>query len=191
MTAPDSDPAGDSTNPADDLVRGAANGDEIAWARLVRQYSPLVRRVARGYRLSPSDVDDVVQVTWLKLAQHIGEIRDPGRVAGWLACTARRECIQLFRRRRSTRTLDGLELADDERTEPEAVVVAADERRQLNAALGKLPDRQERLLRVLMASPPPSYEDAARMLRMPRGSIGPLRRRALTQLHREVVEIAQ
>jgi hypothetical protein len=55
-----------------------------------------------------------------------------------------------------------------------------------NAALWrvfeKLPDRCRRLLRVLMASPPPAYAEVALALDMPVGSIGPIRQRCLGRL---------
>ena len=46
----------------------------------------------------------------------------------------------------------------------------------------QLPDRCRRLLRVLVADPPPAYADVAQALDMPIGSIGPTRQRCLAQL---------
>ena len=45
-----------------------------------------------------------------------------------------------------------------------------------------MPDRCQRLLRILMADPPPSYQDVAETLTMPVGSIGPTRARCLERL---------
>lgn len=168
------------------LIHAAQNGDQAAWAELVRRYESLIRRIAQRHRLSAADTEDIVQLTWLRLAEHIWEIRDPARIAGWLACTARNECIQLFRRRRCTVSLDGLDLPADEHAQPEAVVAAADERHRLAAALRTLPPRQEQLMRVLLAPSGPSYADAARILGLEIGSVGPLRQRALARLRREV-----
>ena len=49
-------------------------------------------------------------------------------------------------------------------------------------ALTALSDRCQRLLRILMASPPPSYGAVAVALDMPVGSIGPSRQRCLERL---------
>ena len=43
-------------------------------------------------------------------------------------------------------------------------------------------ERCQRLLRILMADPPPSYQDVAETLTMPVGSIGPTRARCLDRL---------
>ena len=50
------------------------------------------------------------------------------------------------------------------------------------AVFEKIPERCRRLLRVLMADPPPAYADVAEALDMPVGSIGPTRARCLERL---------
>ena len=49
-------------------------------------------------------------------------------------------------------------------------------------AFGTLPDRCRTLLRVLMASPAPSYQEISDALGLPVGSIGPTRARCLARL---------
>jgi len=41
----------------------------------------------------------VVQSTWLKLLEHLGDLRSPELVGAWLATTARRECLAVLRSR--------------------------------------------------------------------------------------------
>jgi hypothetical protein len=48
--------------------------------------------------------------------------------------------------------------------------------------VSRLPARCHELLRVLMASPPPSYAEVAAALGLPVGSIGPTRARCLQAL---------
>jgi hypothetical protein len=59
-------------------------------------------------------------------------------------------------------------------------------RDELDAALwrglAKLGESCQRLLRVLLADPPPSYAEAAVILDMKVGSIGPTRQRCLERL---------
>jgi RNA polymerase sigma factor (sigma-70 family) len=146
----------------------------------------MLRRTVQRYGLSPPDVADVVQVTWLRLTEHIAQVRDADRLRGWLATTARRECLVLLRRGRRTLPLDQFDVASDERDQPDRIVEAASERDMVRAALRRLPHHQERLLRALMAGPQPSYREVARTLGIPHGSIGPTRRRALSQLRRDL-----
>jgi hypothetical protein len=50
-----------------------------------------------------------------------------------------------------------------------------------------LSERCQRLLRVLMATPPPAYAEVAAALDIPIGTIGPSRQRCLQRL-RKIVE---
>jgi hypothetical protein len=54
-------------------------------------------------------------------------------------------------------------------------------------AFGELRPACQRLLRVLMTDPPPSYDEAAAALDLAVGSIGPTRQRCLTCLRRLLV----
>jgi DNA-directed RNA polymerase specialized sigma24 family protein len=80
------------------LVEAGAAGDAAAWRSLVTRFEPRLRNVARAYRLAPTDVDDILQATWLCLFTHIGPIREPAAIGGWLATTVRRECLRLLQR---------------------------------------------------------------------------------------------
>jgi RNA polymerase sigma factor (sigma-70 family) len=168
------------------LVVAAREGDETAWNKLVDEFGSLVWSIARAHRLGSSDAADVSQTTWLRLAEHLSRIREPERVGGWLAATARHECLRLLRR--SQRELP---LGDDlpEPTGPGVPMPAArlirDERAAaIWNAFAQLPDRCQSLLRVLMADNPRSYEEVSESLEMPIGSIGPTRARCLERLRR-------
>ena len=63
------------------------DGDESAWNELVDQFAGLVWSVARSFRLGKAATDDVVQTVWLRLAEHSSRIRQPDRLASWLATT--------------------------------------------------------------------------------------------------------
>jgi RNA polymerase sigma factor (sigma-70 family) len=170
------------------LVRAAREDDESAWNELVDEFGNLVWSIARAHRLSAADAADVSQTTWLRLAEHLGRIRDPERVGGWLAATARNESLRLLRR--SQRELP----AGDELPEPDpaeapslaAGLVRSERSAALWRAFAELPDRCRSLLRVLMADEPPAYEDVGAALDMPVGSIGPTRARCLERLRRLV-----
>ncbi|WP_345638006.1 RNA polymerase sigma factor [Rugosimonospora acidiphila] len=162
----------------------ASDGDQRAWDGIVATYANLVWAVARSFRLAEADAADVFQSTWFRLVERLNTIRDGDRLGAWLATTARREAINVLRRAgRETPTDDfGPELADPRSESPEDVLVR-DERDQLIwQSFGRLPERCQRLLRVLLADPPLSYEDAAVVLDMPIGSIGPTRARCLKNL---------
>ena len=76
------------------LVAGAADGDQDAWNALLQEYGGLVWAIALAHRLGHADAADVAQLTWLRLVEHLADLKDPGRVGAWLATTARRESLR-------------------------------------------------------------------------------------------------
>lgn len=176
------------------LVRAAASGDSAAWKAIVERFSGLVWAVTRGYRLGSADAADVFQTTWLRLAEHLDRITNPERIGAWLATTARRESLRVARTSARTvpaddATLVGFGLV--EHHSPEQAVLDAEQAmldsqraRQVWRAFRGLSARCQQLLRILMATPPPSYAEVAAALDVPVGSIGPTRIRCLEHLRR-------
>jgi len=165
------------------VVRAAANGDEDAWTGLVRQHRDLLRNVARGYRLSEAQVDDVVQTAWLRLVEHLGSIRDPERVTGWLVTTVRRECLSMQReQRREQPTFSDRDQFWGEVGSAEDDVLREAECLRLRDALRRLPVRQREVMTMLIWRPDLGYQAVGAALGMPVGSIGPTRGRAMARL---------
>ena len=170
-----------------ELVRAAAGGDQAAWDEIVRRYSHLIWAVARSFRLADEDAADAVQNTWLRLATHLDTIHAPAALPGWLTTTARNECRQLLRGRREHATVtEELDRPSDE-PGPAESAVSRDVSRLLRLALTRLPEREARLLQLLMQSARPGYSEIAERLGMAVGSIGPTRSRALDRLRAELV----
>jgi RNA polymerase sigma factor (sigma-70 family) len=168
-----------------ELVRGAAAGDRQAWEQLVDQYARLIWSITAEYKLTESDAADVAQTTWLRLLEHIDQIRYPDRVGSWLAATARNECLRsLAARKRVVLAQDDDVLTGVVGYEPEVDErILANERAQIvRDAMSHLPRRWQRLLELLMADPPASYAEISDQLGLPVGSIGPTRGRCFAQL---------
>jgi RNA polymerase sigma factor (sigma-70 family) len=164
------------------LVRLAARGDEDAWRCLVVRFTPMLRGVARGFRLNPTDAEDLVQITWARAFHHIGRLQQPEAIAGWLAATARRECLRLLQRQTvEVLTDDALPEPVDDR-HPETALIEGERVRALRSAVCRLPRRQQRLLAAVLTMPDASYERLSETLGMPVGSIGPTRLRGLHRL---------
>lgn len=173
-----------------DLARAAAGGDESAWEALVERHTGLLWTIARGFRLDTSDSADVVQTVWLQLAKNLHRLREPDAVSGWLASTARHECLRVIRTGARERPTEETHLdRPDAQPAPDDLVARRDECARLRAALARLPQRDQRLLGLLMASPAPSYVEVAEALGMPIGSIGPTRARALGRLRRQLAAV--
>ncbi len=163
------------------------NGDQDAWNGLVDQYSGLVWSVVRIFRFDHATTADVCQTVWLRLAEHAGAIREPERLGGWLASTARNECFRLARsRRREVFDPDG----EDRETLSDVVsasavderMLAAEQQAEVAAAFRELPQPCQELLRLLCLDPPLDYATVGRLIDRPVGSIGPTRHRCLDKL---------
>jgi RNA polymerase sigma factor (sigma-70 family) len=176
-------------NPAE-LVGRIRNGDSSAWRELVDQYEPLLRRLARQYRLSGQDMEDVVQLTWLRCLEHIDQITHADRLRGWLATVCRRESIRLATKGRReialgeqsvTRLVDN----GQEELDPGAEMARRDTHDRLSRAIRALPQKQQLVLTELLKEESRSYLDLSRRLGLPMGSIGPTRQRAIARLRQD------
>lgn len=172
------------------LIASAGAGDQQAWNKLVERFSALLWSICRSYGLAPADAADAFQLTWLRLLEHLESIEEPTRLAGWLATTCRRECMGILRRGR--RVLLSSDDALFDRVSGQApgadrATLVSDRDAELWTAFGRLSERCQRLLRILVVEPEdgaPSYDMAATVLDMPKGSLGPTRGRCLDQLRK-------
>jgi RNA polymerase sigma factor (sigma-70 family) len=175
------------------LLARADAGDQAAWEELVDRFTGLLWSVARAHRLGSVDADDVVQTTWLRLVEHLDQIKEPERLASWLATTARRESLRVLGRgrREVISAVDDMEMnvADADVDSLDARLLLAERDAILWACFRQLSERCQVLLRALSATPPPSYAEVAAALDTAMGSIGPTRRRCLDQL-RELLDAA-
>ena len=169
-----------------DLFRAAQQGDAAAWEALVERLGPRVLAVARAFRLSWADAQDVYQITWHRLVTHMDSIRDPERVSAWLAATARNESLRVLKRNgRQVPTADDddeFEGADPLAPPVDARLIASERQKAVWDAVAQLPGHCQRLIRLLMTDPRPSYQEISAALDMPLGSIGPTQRRCLDKL---------
>jgi RNA polymerase sigma-70 factor (ECF subfamily) len=75
-----------SSPPADDqsLVERAREGDEDAFAALVRRYSPMLMRLARMYVPTDALAEDVVQETWVAVLRGLDRFEGRSSFKTWL-----------------------------------------------------------------------------------------------------------
>jgi RNA polymerase sigma factor (sigma-70 family) len=170
-----------------ELLRRAAKGDRIAWEELVNRFDPLVQRTARRTGLNQSDAADTAQLTWLRLLQHLDQVREPERLPGWLVTTARRESVRVaIAAKRHVLSADPVAEHSDEGNgvATDVYPVEGEYEPDLDAALNRLPSRYQKLIRLLMCDNCPSYTEVAERMGVPIGSIGPMRMRGLNILRR-------
>ena len=170
------------------LVRQAAQGDERAWRELVDRNHSLVWGVCRAYTSSLADAEDVMQATWLLLAENLERLRNPEAVAAWLVTTARRESIRLGKaRQRRTRRDRRCGLRPAILGTPRSRVFRSMRNHRLWQSFSQLSERCQQLLRVPSVAPEATYAQVSEALGIPRGSIGPKRGRCLAELRKRML----
>jgi RNA polymerase sigma factor (sigma-70 family) len=177
-----------------DLVNRARSGERQAWDALVERYAPLIWSICRRYQLDAADAQDAAQSIWLKLMDHLGSLRDPAALPGWLATTTWRECGRILR---ATRRPCNAGYAPDAGPTPtdraraaEHDLLAAERYGALREAFGQLPPGCQQLITLLIHNPALSCAEIGARLGIPVGSIGPSRRCCLDKLRRHPAIVA-
>ena len=183
-------PPADTTGSLPDLLLGISNGDRSAWDEIIRKYGKLVSTTVRSFRLQEADALDVIQTTWLRLAENAHRVQHPERLAGWLATTARRECLRSLRHAKTGPNFAdwALEAVSDPSAGPEQRAIDANTAQMLRDLIDELPPLRRKLIRMLFTDNPRSYAEIADIAGIPLGGIGPTRARALRQLREKIDE---
>lgn len=177
------------------LIERCLGGDGAAWSELLRRYRRVIYAVPQRMGLPAEDCAEVFQRVCLLLYEHLGRVRDPDRIGGWLTTTCRREAW-LVARASSRRAVshvsldadpdagqigarepaDPRPLADEECAEIERAAI-------LRSTLEQLSERCRLILaELLREDETTNYTEVAARLGIPRGSLGPTRARCLARL---------
>ncbi len=168
------------------LVAEAEQGDEGAWGEIVDRYTPLVVSVALRYRLSSAELQDVSQTVWLRLVEHLSDLREARALPMWLITTAKREALRTAMASSRVRPADPQDASWTQRLvsedDPDADLVRSERHAALLDGFASLSTRQRELLTLLSEDPPVPYAEISRRMGIPIGAIGPTRARALERL---------
>ena len=125
---------------------------------------------------------------WLRLIEHLGELREPRALPMWLITTAKREALRSAKATTRTQPTDPQAAGWASRLVTEDAPDAELERSERHTALlegfALLSPRQRELLTMLSEDPPVPYAEISRRTGIPVGAIGPTRARALERLRR-------
>ena len=141
-----------------DLARQAQDGDEFAFAEIVRRYSPRVFSVASRFFRQRSLVEEAAQEVFLKAFTQLGSFEGRGSLEGWLTRIATNTCLNMIRgsKRRPELTVSDLsededewieqQLSDTQQPSVENNLVAADLADRVLSVLS--PEDQQALLMI-------------------------------------------
>ncbi len=87
------------------LVARAREGDTAAYNQLMTRYSPKIYRLAKHITQHEEDAEDVLQETFLKAFEHLGDFQGQSKFYTWIVRIAVNESLMKLRKRKSDRTV--------------------------------------------------------------------------------------
>jgi RNA polymerase sigma-70 factor (ECF subfamily) len=174
-----------------DLVTRARSGDRKALDALVERHAPRVNRLAGQLLEDFEEARDAAQESLVKLCTRLRQFRGDAQFATWLHRLVVNTCRDRMAWQRVRRTeplpLDEMAGADD--GDLTRIALLGDLRRDVADALAKL-SRDQRIVVVLRDSFGLSYEEIARIARMPVGTAKCYVHRARARLRARLEEQA-
>jgi RNA polymerase sigma factor (sigma-70 family) len=152
------------------LERFVATRDEAAFEVLVWRHGPMVLSMCRRVLRHEQDAEDSFQATFLALARKAGSIGKRQALASWLYKVAFRIALEAKRGRQKQCTRDRIAagppmdgLVDE--------VIARDVAHRVDEEVNRLPERYRAPV-ILCYFEGKTYDEAARILGCPRGTVG-------------------
>ncbi len=134
-----------------ELVSGTLQGDDLAFAELVRRHKRRVFGTASRFARDAHQLEDVCQEVFIKVFKNLAKFRGDAPFEHWLARITVSACYDLLRRERKYReqvSLDVLE-HDTRDTTVEAALSAGRARELLAWAMRKLTADEQLILTLL------------------------------------------
>jgi len=173
------------------LIERCLDGDEDAWAQIVRAYWRKVFNIAYKFVGRHDEAEDLTQEIFLKIFRSLGTFDRRANFQTWLISVSRNLCIDHYRsvrKERETidRAIDAGELAPEaDEPGPVAALEQRDRVALLRQALAALPEalRTAVLMRDIQEL---SYQEIAERLGLPEGTVKSRINRGRAELARQV-----
>ena len=157
------------------LIRNAKEGDMEAFESLVKKYQQMIYAFCRRLTGAHQSADDLAQETFVKAYFSLSAFDDHLPLYPWLRQIAMNSALNYLRFRKRERPLDDEKVGASEWTSspqdlPDDVLEKAEFEQKFEEALNTLPQDQKRIF-VLRFYENLSYEEIARVLHLPPGTV--------------------
>jgi len=98
------------------LVTKAREGDDRAFADLVKRYEAKIFRLAQHITQNREDAEDVLQEAFLKAYEHLGQFQGQSKFYTWIVRIAVNQALMKLRKRKSDRSVsldDDIDTGED------------------------------------------------------------------------------
>jgi RNA polymerase sigma-70 factor (ECF subfamily) len=163
-------PAPQDSEISDSTVAKAQRGNHAAFRRIVRHYDDRLRALAFRMLEDRDAMDDAMQEAYVKAFRSLNSFKARSSLGTWLYRITYNSCVDELRRREKViplATRDGGEL---QISEPADAIGAADTRVDLTSAMSSLPPEQRAAV-MLVDAEGFSYDEAAKVLGIPPGTV--------------------
>ena len=175
------------------LIGRCLKGDQEAWSALIDKYKNLIYSIPIKLGMY-QDAGDIFQSVCVDLLSELPRLREHRALPKWLMQICYHKClhyqraadrlVELAPERTDSDAASPASSADDL---PEHMLVQLEQEQILRDAILELPEKCERMVRLLFfENPPRPYENIAEELGMATGSIGAIRGRCLAYLRKHL-----
>lgn len=170
-----------------DWIRRARSGDQEAFAKIVLHHQASALRLATVICGDSTEAYDIVQEAFLKTHRHLRTVRQTDSLRPWIMRVVANEAknSQRSRWRRERRANRDISLRTDALDETEDAALSNVEARSLLDAIGRLADRDRRVIGCRFFAQLSEAETAA-ALGVAVGTVKSQTARALTRLRAEI-----
>ena len=163
-----------------ELVRQAKNGDQKAFEELVTRHRTMMFQIIFRMVRVREEADDLVQEAFIKAFHSIHSFNEEYSFSTWLYKIGTNNCIDYLRKKKlqtysidkNVETKDGElkhELPDRDET-PEGVLIHTERSKLIQQAVDSLPEKYRRAI-ILRHVEEKSYEEIAKMMKLPIGTV--------------------
>ena len=167
------------------LVRRCQKGDQAAFRWLVERYQRKAFAQALGMLKDKDEAMDVAQEAFVKVYRYLDHFKGDSSFYTWLYRIVANLCVDRMRRKASAQSSDSVEF--DEKLEQEELATAgilstrlgtnpqksalrAELAEKIDDALSMIPEKHREIL-VMRELEGMTYEDLARVLKIPKGTV--------------------
>ena len=162
------------------LIQAALGGDDAAYKRLMKKYHDAIYNFIYRMIHDKHQVEDLTQEAFIKAFASLASFNEEFAFSTWLYKIATNNSIDYIRKRKlQTYSIDkpieakdsdyAFELPDDS-YEADKEMISDQRARMLNEAIGKLPEKYRKVIRLRHVDEK-SYEEIAEQLKLPIGTV--------------------
>ncbi|RFS19347.1 RNA polymerase subunit sigma-24 [Chitinophaga silvatica] len=83
-----------------DLINRVLNGEQAVYEQLIRRHNSSLFRIGMSFLKNDADVEDVMQITYVKAWEHLSTFRQEAAFGTWLKRIMINECNQLLKKQK-------------------------------------------------------------------------------------------